>query len=251
MSFPLTKTRVGGKIGDDLNRVIDGLNSLRPVSTPGISRSITTGGTSFRVRPTRAAAAAATLTSLTTVREGMDALECLDADSNTVYCLKPPGLRGLGVTTYTDAGVAYGLNAASAPAWIEYKQKFQLLQYSAYANAFRLLRFVKSQNSADYSDNSSHIGAVVYCAAPFFTSIAAGGTVTGTELTAFPVDAVKLASADLSIDAGGDVDATYIDLTPRAWEPVDIFVGRVETLHDSANHRYISRFDLTGGGFFP
>lgn len=197
-----------------------------------------------------AAGTGAQVRELTTVREGLDAVECVDENAATVYCLKPHGFRALGVTAYAVGGAAYGLVGGSVPAWIEYKHKFTLLQHGAYADAFRVIRKVKTVNADDYSDDGSDIGAVFSHISPFYTQIAAGGSVAGLPLTALRVPGVVIDTAALTVDAGGGATAEFLDLTPRAWEPMNVFVNRVETRFDAANSRHVAVFDGTGGTLF-
>lgn len=252
MTFPdfdLREPLTPGHLMDAVRKLQAAVRALTPASTPTVSVDIQPNGT--RLRAVLPASPAVGPVTLTTVREGLDAVECLTSGGATVYCLKPPGLRARGASGYEVGGAAYGLDTGTTPNWMAYKVRTELQQLASYDDAFRALRYIKTANSTTYSDDSTDIGAVVYHATPFYTEIFMDGSVNGTDLLAFATAATKLDSTDLSIDSGGDVEATYLDLTPRAWEPVDIFVNNVQLIGPDAFDRQRVALDLTGGSIFP
>lgn len=250
--FDIKEPRGWGGIGAELAKHARALRALFPVDTPTVKSAVLPDGTRHHGKGSGGGGG---LRQLTTVREGHDAVECVSASGATVYVLKAPGFRSLGATTYSVKGLAYGLRAGAGPVagFYEYKERFELAQYGAYANAFRVLRLVKTANATDiggdYTNDALDIGAVVACIHPFYTAIAGDGTVTGTTLLAWPAGAVTLASAGLTVDAGGDVQAALVDVTPRAWDVANIFLNRVEIVADAGLNRHVAAFDTTGGSF--
>lgn len=247
--FDLRDPLKPGDLMDAVRKTMRAVRALMPISTPSVTAEVQLEGTRYTAKG--GGASGAELVALTTVREGLDAVECVDGAGATVYCLKPPGMRCDGRTAYAVAGMAYGLDNGTTPNWMAYKLKVALEQYGSHAGAFRAIRRVKTANSGTYGDDSTDIGAVFYHLAPFYTDIASGGSVTGTDLIAAVASAVKLNASDLSINSGGDVDATCVDLTPRAWEPMDIFVNNVQLIGRDAYGREKVAFDATGGSVFP
>lgn len=225
------------------------IRALQPIPTPGTLTGRGPNG-SFRVPIESPAMQSEGLAILTTIREGLDAVECTDSNGNTVYCLKPPGLRCDGRTAYGVVGMAYGLDTGTVPNWMAYKARVELEQYSSYTNAFRAIRRIKTANSGTYGDNSTDTGAVFYHIAPFYTEIASGGSVTGTTLFAAPTESTGLSSSTLAL-GGSDVHATFTDITPRAWEPMNIFVNNVQITGPDAFGHEKAVFDSTGGSVFP
>jgi hypothetical protein len=255
MNFPIYKSSFPGKLGQEFNRLVEAVNSLRPISTPDSFTSRTTGGVSRTMRAGRKSQGLVTA-ELTTVREGLDAVECLDADNETVYCLKASGFRAAGLTsTYGVGGMTYGLNAVSAPVFMEYKLRHELLQFGSYDDAFRVIRHVKTPNAnifaGDYTNNADDVGAALFHIYPFYTAIQSNGIVGGLPLLAVQVSEVTLNSSELSIDSSGDVSANYLDIMARAWEPIMVFSNRVETFADAGFRRYVSAFGLPGGSMLP
>jgi hypothetical protein len=114
VNFPLPKPSIGGRIGYELGRLVDAVNSLRPISTDDEFVSVTTLGTK-RVKLKRGAGSRATASEfrrIRVMREGWLAVEGEDDDGNVIIAMKPYALafmNNLTGTTYNFGG--HGLSA--------------------------------------------------------------------------------------------------------------------------------------------
>lgn len=108
MNFPLSKSSLGGRLGYELNRLAEAINSLRPISTPDTFTSLTTGGVSRTERRRKASASTVTeFKRLRVTREGWAAVEGEDDDGRLVIALKPWAIlknSGIDDVSYTFAG---------------------------------------------------------------------------------------------------------------------------------------------------
>jgi len=110
VSLPLPKSKLGGKLGAELDKLAAAINSLRPISSPGVFTSQTTAGVSrLSSRGRRPALVAVEFRYLRVDREGWLALECYDSDSDeTLLVWKPDALARLNgfdsSTSYSFAG---------------------------------------------------------------------------------------------------------------------------------------------------
>lgn len=103
MNFPLSKSSLGGKLGSELNRLAEAINSLRPISTPDTFTSRTTGGVSRTARQRGGVGAnASEFRRLLVTREGWAAVEGEDEDGNLLIVVKPWAiLAAMGINTVT------------------------------------------------------------------------------------------------------------------------------------------------------
>lgn len=222
-----------GKLSEHLRFIYAEMRKLQPVFAPGQTGARTTRGVVLNQRGGIASGGSVDIQTLTSVREGYDAVECVDEDSNTVYCLKAPGFRTDGRIdgVFSVKGYHRGpLETAGgyAAEFHEYKETHRLWDHGG-SPATRVDRLIKTANSDTYGDDTAlGRGVAAFCIFPFYTEIVSGGTANGLPVLALGIDAVKLDSAELTIDAGGDVDATFSDIGQRAWTPVGILAGGIE-----------------------
>ena len=222
---------LSAEIVDLASRKINALHGMRAVQPLRLTKS--DAGFVLTVDAMVESAAAVDIQVLTTVREGYDAVECIDVNNYTVYCLKPFGFRTEGRIegVFTFKGYVRGpLETAGgySSQFHSYKETHILWDYGG-VPATRVDRLIKTANSDFYDDNTAFgRGTTVFSIFPYYTEIVSGGTVSGQSVVAMKTAAVKLSSASLLIDAAGDVDATFLDTGSRAWVPVGILSAGIE-----------------------
>ena len=222
-----------GKLSEHLRFIYEELRKLQPIFAPGQTGARTTRGVTRFDRPVAGAAAATDIQNLVSVREGYDAVECTDADSNTVYCLKPPGFRTEGRIggVFSVKGYLRGqldTSSGHSAEFHQYKETHSIWSHGG-SPATRVDRLIKTANSDNYGDDfAGGRGVSAFCIFPFYTEIVSGGTVNGQSVLALATDAVRLNTAELTIDPAGTVDATFTDIGARAWTPINILAGGVQ-----------------------
>jgi hypothetical protein len=222
---------LSAEIVDLVSRKINALHGMRAVQPLRLTKS--DAGFVLTVDAMVESAAAVDIQVLTTVREGYDAVECIDVNNYTVYCLKPPGFTTEGRIegVFTFKGYVRGpLETAGgySSQFHSYKETHILWNYGG-SPATRVDRLIKTANSDFYEDDTAiGRGTTVFSIFPYYTEIASGGNAQGQSVVAMKIAAVKLSSASLLIDPAGDVDATFLDTGSRAWVPVGILSAGIE-----------------------
>ena len=232
MRAPPPMPEGAGRMSEHLRFIYAELQRLQPIFGPGQTGAMTTRGVVRNSPSGTAASAASDIQILTSVREGYDAVECVDENSNTVYCLKPPGFRTDGRIdgVFSRKGYVWGpLETASGylNGFHTYDETHYLWEYGG-SPATRVGRIVKTANADTYGDDTAlGRGVTAFSIFPYYTEIVSGGTVDGQPVIAMTGDAVRLDSDELTIDSGGDVDASFTDVGARAWVPVGLLSGGI------------------------
>ena len=113
VNFPLPKSSLGGRIGFEISRLVEAVNSLRPISTDDEFVSVTTLGTKRqKIRRKSTSANVSEFRRIRVMREGWLAVEGEDDDGNVIIAMKPYALafmNNLTGTSYNTGG--HGLSA--------------------------------------------------------------------------------------------------------------------------------------------
>lgn len=246
MSFNLKKLTGPGPVVEAFNRLVDAVQSLSPISSPGVLTNRTTRGVS-RVANAVGGGSATGIEEFTFVKEYDDFISCEDETGGTVYVAKPRTLQ----SSLWNPGFVAGTGVPGP----------QLLSSQTGGNDFytygRALRYLNCNarwrikftdttglftiermrtNDTDNSGKGAILYEVVreqiypsYCTGVSVTSGASGNTDDLSVIFAAKLRRSTMVTTE-QLDSLGDVEVeagiqiTYIDLNVdcRTWQPLHV-----------------------------